>query len=62
MVKRIVFYDRDEAIQYQVKMRQEGYVTKMIRSPGKYEIIMAGETPEWKIPREAPRNDSGEST
>jgi hypothetical protein len=50
MVKKITFYDKDEAIAYQLQKRQEGYVTKIIHSEGKYEVIMAGEAPEWKNP------------
>jgi hypothetical protein len=45
MVKKITFYDRSEAIQYQVEMRRLGYVTKMIHPEGKYEVIVAGEAP-----------------
>jgi hypothetical protein len=46
MLKRITFYDEDEAIQYQLKMRRQGYLTKMIHPEGKYEVIMAREGPE----------------
>ncbi len=46
MVKRITFYDKAEAIQYQVKMRGLGYVTKMLHPEGKYEVIVAGEASE----------------
>jgi hypothetical protein len=45
MVKKITFYDRTEAIQYQLKMRQLGYITKMIQPQGKYEVIVAGQAP-----------------
>jgi hypothetical protein len=45
-VKKITFYDRIAAIQYQVEMRRLGYVTKMIHPEGKYEVILAGEAPE----------------
>ena len=48
MVKKITFYDKTEAIQYQLKMRQLGYITKMIHPAGKYEVIVAGEAPEWR--------------
>lgn len=48
MVKKITFYDKDEAIEYQLKMRRLGYVTKIIYSEDKYEVIVAGETPEWR--------------
>jgi len=48
MVKKIVFYDKDEAIRYQVEMRRQGYVTKIIHPGDKYEVIVAGEAPEWK--------------
>ena len=48
MVKKITFYDKDEAIQYQLKMRQMGYVAKMMHPEGKYEVVVAGEVPEWK--------------
>jgi len=47
-VKKITFYDKDEAIEYRLKMRRLGYVTKMIQPEGKYEVIVAGEAPEWK--------------
>lgn len=47
MVKKITFYDKAEAIQYQLKMRQLGYVTKMLHPEGKYEVIVAGEASEW---------------
>jgi hypothetical protein len=52
MVKKITFYDKTEAIQYQLNMRRLGYVTKMIHPEGKYEVIVAGEAPEWKNPIE----------
>jgi len=48
MVKKITFYDRDEAIRYQVEMRRLGYVTKMIHPEGKYEVILGGEALEWE--------------
>jgi hypothetical protein len=48
MVKKVTFYDKTEAIQYQLKMRALGYVTKMIPREGKYEVVMAGESPEWR--------------
>jgi len=62
MVKKITFYDKDEAIQYQIRMRQEGRQAKIIRGPGKYEVIVTGDAPEWERPVEIPRNDNGEST
>jgi hypothetical protein len=54
MVKKITFYDKNEAIQYQIKMRKQGYLAKMIRASGKYEVIVAGETPDWESPMESP--------
>jgi len=48
MVKKITFYDKTEAILYQEKMRRLGYLAKMIHPEGKYEVIVAGEVPEWK--------------
>ena len=48
MVKKITFYDRTEAILYQEKMRRLGYVAKIIHREDKYEVIVAGEAPEWK--------------
>jgi hypothetical protein len=54
MVKKITFYDKSEAIRYQAKMRQQGYLAKMVRASGKYEVIVAGETPEWETPMESP--------
>jgi hypothetical protein len=45
MVKKITFYDKTEAIQYQLKMRQFGYIAKMIQPEGKYEVIVAGHAP-----------------
>jgi len=48
MVKKITFYDRTEAILYQEKMRRLGYIAKMVHPEGKYEVIVAGEAPEWK--------------
>ncbi len=56
MVKKITFYDKDEAIQYQLKMRQMGYVAKMIHPEGKYEVVVAGEVPEWKTRPSAGRS------
>lgn len=47
-MKKITFFDKDEAIEYQLKMRRLGYVAKMIHPEGKYEVIVAGEAPEWK--------------
>lgn len=52
MVKKITFYDKTEAIQYQLKMRQLGYVTKMIHPEGKYEVIVAGDVPVEETYRE----------
>jgi len=52
MVKKITFYDKTEAMQYQLKMRQLGYVTKMLHPEGKYEVIMAGEAPVEETYRE----------
>jgi hypothetical protein len=52
MVKKITFYDKAEAIQYQLEMRRLGYVTKMLRPEGKYEVIVAGEASESKKPTE----------
>ncbi len=49
MVKKITFYDETEAIQYQVKMRQLGYIAKMTHREGRYEVIVAGEAPEWRV-------------
>jgi hypothetical protein len=48
MVKKITFFNRDDAIEYRMKMRQLGYVTKILQPEGKYEVIVAGGTPEWK--------------
>ena len=48
MVKKITFYDRTDAIQYQVEMRRLGYITKMIQRESKYEVIVAGEALDWK--------------
>jgi len=45
MVKKITFYDKTQAIQYQLKMRQLGYTVKMIQPEGKYEVIVAGAAP-----------------
>jgi hypothetical protein len=54
MVKKIIFYDKTEAIQYQLKMRRQGYAAKMIHPQGKYEVVVAGEAPEWdKKPTQA---------
>jgi hypothetical protein len=50
MVKEITFYDKTEAIQYQLHMRRLGYVTKMIHPENMYEVSVAGEAPEWKNP------------
>jgi hypothetical protein len=52
MVKKITFYDKTEAIQYQLKMRQLGYITKMIHPEGKYEVIVAGDVPVEETYRE----------
>ena len=49
MLKKITFYDEDEAIQYRLKMRRQGYVTKMIHPEGKYEVIVAGDAPESRV-------------
>jgi hypothetical protein len=57
MVKKITFYDKDEAIRYQVKMRQEGRQAKILRAPGKYEVIVTGDAPEWENPVEQPDMD-----
>ena len=62
MVQKITFYDKDEAIQYQIKMRQEGRFAKILRAPGKYEVVVSEGPSERKNPVETPRNDSGEST
>ena len=48
MVKKIIFFNRDDAIEYRMRMRQLGYVTKILQPEGKYEVVVAGETPEWK--------------
>lgn len=48
MVKKITFYSKDEAIEYQLKMRRLGYVAKTIYVKGKYEVVVAGEAPEWR--------------
>jgi len=50
MVKKITFYDKAEAIEYQLKMRRLGYITKMLHPEGKYEVIVAGEASEYKKP------------
>ena len=47
-MKKITFYDKGEAIEYRLKMRRLGYVTKMIQPEGKYEVIVAGEALDWK--------------
>ena len=60
-MKKITFYDKDEAIQYQIRMRQEGRQAKILRRPGKYEVVVTGDSPEWESPVEVPRNDNGES-
>jgi hypothetical protein len=52
MVKKITFYDRTDAIRYQVEMRRLGYITKMIHPEGKYEVIVAGEAPVEETYRE----------
>jgi hypothetical protein len=57
MVQKITFFDKDEAIRYQVKMRQEGHITKMIRAQGKYEVIVTQDAPEWENPVHAPDLD-----
>jgi hypothetical protein len=49
MVKKITFFNRDDAIEYRMRMRQLGYVTKILQPEGKYEVVVAGETPEWKM-------------
>ena len=49
MVKKITFFNRDDAIEYRMRMRQMGYVTKILQPEGKYEVVVAGETPEWKM-------------
>ena len=48
MVKKITFFNRDDAIEYRMRMRQLGYVTKILQPEGKYEVVVAGEVPEWK--------------
>jgi len=48
MVKKITFFDKDEAIGYRLKMKRLGYVTKMLHPEGKYEVIVAGEALDWK--------------
>lgn len=48
MVKKITFYDADEAIEYQLKMRRQGYIAKMIQLRGRYEVVVAGGVPEWR--------------
>jgi hypothetical protein len=52
MVKTVTFYDKDDAIQYRLRMRLQGYVTKIIHPEGKYEVIVAGEDTEAKEPAE----------
>lgn len=54
MLRKVTFYDETEAIQYQLKMRQLGYTAKMIRPEGKYEVIVAGEAPVWRVSPETP--------
>lgn len=49
MVKKITFFNRDDAVEYRMKMRQLGYVTKILQPEGKYEVIVAGETPECEM-------------
>jgi hypothetical protein len=46
MVKKITFYDKTEAIQYQLKMRGLGYMAKIIPRQDKYEVIMAEDAPD----------------
>ena len=48
MVKKITFFDKDEAIEYRLKMKRLGYVTKMLHPEGKYEVIVGGEALDWK--------------
>ncbi len=48
MVKKITFFDKDEAIEYRLKMKRLGYITKVLHPEGKYEVIVAGETLDWK--------------
>jgi hypothetical protein len=57
MVKKITFYDKDEAIRYQIKMREEGRLAKILRAPDKYEVIVTGDAPEWENPVERPSMD-----
>jgi hypothetical protein len=57
MVKKVTFYDKDEAIRYQLKMRQEGHLAKILRAPGKYEVVVTGDAPEWESPMEQPGLD-----
>lgn len=46
MVKKITFYDKTEAIQYQLKMRGLGYIAKIIPRQDKYEVIVAEDAPD----------------
>ena len=46
MVKKITFYDKTEAIQYQLKMRGLGHIAKIIPRQDKYEVIVGGEGPD----------------
>ena len=54
MVKKITFYDKDEAIQYQLKMRQLGYIAKMIHREDTYEVIVAGDASESRVSAATP--------
>lgn len=47
-MKKVTFFDKDEAIEYRMRMRRLGYVTRILHPEGKYEVIVAGETPQWK--------------
>ena len=49
MVKKVTLFNRDDAIEYRMRMRQLGYVTRILQPEGKYEVVVAGETPEWKM-------------
>jgi hypothetical protein len=51
MLRKITFYDETEAIQYQLKMRQLGYMAKMIHPEGKYEVVVAGEAADGRVPQ-----------
>jgi hypothetical protein len=46
MVKKITFYDKTEAIQYQLKMRGLGYIAKIIPRQDTYEVIVAEDAPD----------------